>query len=139
MLDQVPIHDLAHVLRSGPPLELAVLFGSAARGELRDGSDLDIGIIPRDPDLSLADEVDLQRRLEQASGRTVDVVRLDRASTFLLGQVVRDAQPLLEAEPGKFTDFQVRALSEWLDFAPDFYRTAKIFRQALTELGPRSE
>lgn len=123
------------MLRSGPPLRLALLFGSAARGELRDDSDLDIGIVPQDADLTLADEVELQRRLEQASGRAVDLLRLDRANTFLLGQVARDAQPLVEARPGAFVRFRVRALSEWLDFKPDFDRAATVFRQRLMDLG----
>jgi len=71
------------VLRSGPPLRLAMLFGSTAKGTQRIDSDIDIGIVPEDPELSLAEELTLQTDLARVSGRQVDLVRLDRASTLL--------------------------------------------------------
>jgi predicted nucleotidyltransferase len=135
--DGFQVSELVRALRSGPPLRLAVLFGSAARGALRPESDVDIGVIPIDPELPLSDELALERRLEEACGRQVDVVRLDRASTFLLGEVARDGQPLLEITDGEFARFRARALGEWLDFAPAFERTAERFRQRLIELAPR--
>jgi predicted nucleotidyltransferase len=134
--DGIRIHDLERALRSGPPLRLALLFGSAARGSLRPDSDIDVGIVPVDPELTLADEIRLQRDLEKACGRDVDLVRLDRASTFLLGEVARDGRLVLERAPGEFVRFRARALGEWLDFAPAFERTAERFRQRLIELNP---
>lgn len=122
---------LQAVLRRGPPLRLAVLFGSGARGELRPDSDLDIGIVPEDPDLPLAAELDLQLELGAAAGRPIDVVRLDRASTLLRGQVARDARLLLEGRPGAFLAFRVRATVEYLDFLPLYDAVAERFRQTL--------
>lgn len=122
---------LQAILRRGPPLRLAVLFGSGARGELRPDSDLDIGIVPEDPDLPLAAELDLQLELGAAAGRPIDVVRLDRASTLLRGQVARDARLLLEGQPGAFLAFRVRATVEYLDFLPLYDEVAERFRQTL--------
>jgi len=138
MAAEFPFDAVRHALRSGPPLRLAVLFGSAARGMTRADSDVDIGIVPVDAELPLRDETGLQRRLEVACGRTVDLVRLDRASSLLLGEVARDAKLLLEARGGDFAAFRVRALNEWLEFAPAYRHAAERFRQRLIEIGNRS-
>lgn len=108
-----------------------MLFGSGARGTLRPDSDLDIGIVPKDADLTFNAEADLQTALEQACGRTVDLVRLDNASTLLRGQVARDAHLLLEASRGEFVRFQVTATIEYLDFLPSYDSAAERFRQSL--------
>jgi len=57
-----------------------MLFGSAVSGRMRPESDVDVGIVPVDPDLPLGAELELQASLEHACGRPVDVIRLDRAS-----------------------------------------------------------
>ncbi len=131
-MPQAPNLDaIKQVLGSGPPLRLAVLFGSGARGTLRPDSDVDIGIVPDDATLSLDAETDLQIALEQACGRPVDLVRLDKATTLLRGQVARDAQLLLEARPGEFGQFRVAATVEYLDFLPLYDSAAERFRQRL--------
>jgi len=89
---------LRRALAEGPPLRLAILFGSAARGTLHAESDVDVGIIPRDAGLPWDEESDLQVRLTRACGRAVDLVRLDRASTLLRWEAARTAVRLL-AEP----------------------------------------
>lgn len=125
------IEALQAVLRRGPPLRLAVLFGSGARGELRPDSDLDVGIVPEDPDLPQAAELDLQLELRAAAGRPVDIVRLDNASTLLRGQAARDALLLHEGRRGEFLAFRVRATVEYLDFLPLYDEVAERFRQAI--------
>ena len=45
------------------PVRLVVLFGSSARGSARPDSDVDLGFLP-DRDLTLGDELALQRRFE---------------------------------------------------------------------------
>lgn len=136
MTTALPIDRLTNVLRR-VPVRLAVLFGSAARGTGRPDSDVDIAILPRDAAVSLADEARWQGELEDACGRRVDLVRLDQASSFLLGEIARDAVCLYEAEPGAFTRFRAAAWSEWLEFAPAFERAAARFRQRLVELAER--
>lgn len=135
MTFEVPVDELVRTLRGGPPLRLAVLFGSGARGTMHAGSDLDIGIVPTSAGLSWAAETGLQADLAHACGRDVDVVRLDEATTLLRGQVARDGRPLLESTPGEFTRFRVAALIEYLDFLPAYDAAAECFRQSL--LAPR--
>jgi predicted nucleotidyltransferase len=119
-------------LHSGPPLRLAILFGSTAKGTQRGDSDIDIGIIPEDPEMSLAEELTLQTEMSRVSGRQVDLVRLDRASTILRWQVVRYGRPLFEAEPFAMARFTADAIAEYLDFAPAFEHAAEDFRRVLT-------
>ncbi len=124
------------IFESGPPLRLAMLFGSAARSRLRPESDVDLAILPRDPDLPLAEELELERRLEAALGRPVDFVRLDRASTLLRWEVARRGIAVL-AGPGERTRFLVDAAAEYGDFAPDLERAARRFQDRLIGAGPR--
>jgi predicted nucleotidyltransferase len=119
-------------LRSGPPVRLAILFGSTARGTQRIDSDIDIGIVPKDPELPLNEELTLQTELGRVSGRQVDLVRLDRASTLLRWQVVRYGRALVEAEPFAAARFTADTVAEYLDFAPAFERAAENFRRVLT-------
>jgi predicted nucleotidyltransferase len=119
-------------LRGGPPVRLAILFGSTARGTQRIDSDIDIGIVPEDPELSLNEELTLQTELSRVSGRQVDLVRLDRASTLLRWQVVRYGRALVEAVPFAAARFTADTVAEYLDFAPAFERAAENFRRVLT-------
>jgi len=131
--DAISAQAIIEALRGAPWLRLAVLFGSAARGTSRPDSDLDVGILATHPDVSLWDEADLASRLERASGRKVDVVHLDQASTLLKFEVVRDGKLLLERAPGDFARFREEALGEYLDFIPTYRRTADRFCQVLIE------
>jgi predicted nucleotidyltransferase len=119
-------------LRSGPPVRLAILFGSTARDTQRIDSDIDIGIVPEDPELPLNEELTLQTELSRVSGRQVDLVRLDHASTILRWQVVRYGWALVEAEPFAAARFTADTVAEYLDFAPAFERAAENFRRVLT-------
>ena len=125
------IDDLYRALDPGPPLRLAVLFGSGARGGLRADSDLDVGIVPRDPDLPLTVELDLQARLERASLRHVDLVRLDRASTLLRWEAARHAVLILADPPREFSRFVADAALEHADFMSAFGPAAELFRRRL--------
>lgn len=118
-------------LRDGPPLRLAVLFGSAARGSLRPGSDVDIAIVPVKTDLGLRAELDLQAALSRASGREVDLLRLDLAPTLVKWEVARSGRMLCASGPDEFARFVAEAASEYLDFAPAFQHASESFRRAL--------
>jgi uncharacterized protein len=113
---------LVHLLEADPLVHLAVLFGSAAGGRLRADSDLDIGVLgPAPRDLPA-----LQLRLERMAGRRVDVVPLDTAPPLLRFEVAREGRLLVERVPHLWSDFKVRAMIDWWDWAP----TARIFHRS---------
>jgi predicted nucleotidyltransferase len=125
------VSTLRSVLRAGPALRLAVLFGSAVRDQLTALSDVDVGIVPNDPDLELAVELDLQARLALACRRNVDLVRLDHATTLVRWQVAKDGR-LLYAQPHyEWVRFVARAASDYGDFAPALAGAAARYRQRL--------
>jgi predicted nucleotidyltransferase len=133
-------HD-AWVTAARPPLErvrlrLAVLFGSAARGSLRDDSDIDVGIVPSDPQITLNEELALQADLERAFGRRVDLVRLDRASVLLRWRAAREGVPLVAEPRHEWPRFVARAGIEHAELAPLYARAAEGFRRKLAAGGP---
>lgn len=65
------------------------VFGSRARGDYREDSDLDIFIIGN---LTLDDELLLETELEEVLKISVDIVRIDRDSDkILLKNIINDA------------------------------------------------
>lgn len=108
-----------------------MLFGSAATGSMRQDSDIDIAIIPHDPSMTLADELTLQTELVRTAGRSVDLVRLDRAPTMVRWQVARHGRSLYQGAPFEASRFVAAATAEYLDFAPAFKRAAERFRKRL--------
>jgi len=116
MLDPSLLGHVRALLRGGPPLQLAALFGSRAKGNARTDSDLDIGIIPTDAALPLREELALAAALSAAAGAEVDLVRLDRDDPLLGREVAQTGVCLFEAAPGVFSAYRATAMSRWIDF-----------------------
>jgi len=107
----VPASELAYVrnywpllgaileaLRKQPSVRLAVLFGSVARGQARQSSDLDLLVrLRRDNPQARAELVDA---LGAASGRSVQLVSLTQAeeAPLLLGDVLADGRVLVDRD-----------------------------------------
>jgi predicted nucleotidyltransferase len=114
---------LVEALESWPGVRLAVLFGSAARGESDPASDLDVGVLFESGlDRTAALEVALAR----AASRRVDLVRLDTAPPLLRFEIARDGRVLLDRSPHAWVDFRARAMTDWWDWAP----TARLLHSA---------
>ena len=71
------------------------VFGSAARGEDTEESDIDLLVEFTEPK-SLLDLVGLEQEFEEALGRKVDLVTTGSLSPYLRDQVLREAQVLYE-------------------------------------------
>lgn len=127
---------LGAVIRDGPPLRLAVLFGSAATDRLHAKSDVDIGIIPYDPELPLSAELMLQARLEAVCRRSVDLVRLDRASTLLKWEAARSGVAIVAEGPRTVSRFVAEAALEHADLMTLLAPAAERFRQRLASVAP---
>jgi predicted nucleotidyltransferase len=93
-----------------------VLFGSTARGEARRRSDVDVGVL-LDPDTP-AYRSEVEAELGRAAGREIDMVFLSEAPPLLRFEVTRDGVLVYEKEEGLWTEFQVRAMTDWWDWAP---------------------
>ena len=114
-------------------MRLAVLFGSAASDRQRDGSDVDIAILPLDAGWDEAVERDLYLALTRTAGAHVDLIDAGRAPTLLAWEIATTGTPLLERWPGEFARFRARAAADYIDFAPAFTHYGEIFRRRLVE------
>lgn len=71
----------------------ADLFGSVARGDETDTSDIDL-LIQLPHKASLFDYIGLKQDLEQALGRSVDLVEYDAIKPRLKSYIMRDIKPI---------------------------------------------
>jgi predicted nucleotidyltransferase len=69
------------------------VYGSVARGQANDGSDLDL-LVEWEPDRSLLDLVGLKQDLEDLLGVTVDIGSERGLHWFIRDEVLREAVPL---------------------------------------------
>lgn len=111
------------ILARYPQIAAAWLFGSAARGELRQGSDVDVGILLRDPRTTAADEYmmlgDLIARLEVVTApRPVDVVLLEHQGPVFAHEALIDGRLILESDRERRVAFQASAVMRGIDFRP---------------------
>jgi predicted nucleotidyltransferase len=72
----------------------AGLFGSAARGQMRRGSDVDILVELPHP-VGLFNFVGIKLELEEALGRRVDLVEYDAIKPAIRERVLADEVPIL--------------------------------------------
>jgi predicted nucleotidyltransferase len=103
---------------------------------LRPDSDVDLAILPADPGLPLALELDLTARLSAALRREVDVLRLDHAPTLLRWEVVRKGRVIWARSPAEAVRFRAEVAAEYADFAPAYREAAERFRRHLAGSAP---
>ena len=94
-----------------------LVFGSRARGDARQDSDLDLAV-GAPAGFDARDLGDLIGRLESASGLTVDLVLLDEASPALAYRVFRDGEVVLDRDHGALVARKAKAVLDYLDFKP---------------------
>jgi predicted nucleotidyltransferase len=113
------VDELRLALEREHTLAYALLFGSAARGTEHPASDLDlaVGLVPG-ARLGPRELGELVSSLEQATGRTIDLVLLDAAPPALAYRVFRDGRVLFARDRRALVARQARAIIEYLDFRP---------------------
>jgi hypothetical protein len=113
----VPKQDLLVViLERRPDIVGAYLFGSRARGEAREGSDLDLAVYCERP-LELDELIGLETELERATGLPVNVIDLRQADTFLALEAIR-GERILERDGRRLDELDLDVLRRAGDLAP---------------------
>jgi predicted nucleotidyltransferase len=108
---------LGDTLAAHPSVVFAYLFGSAARGELRPLSDVDVAIFvtetaePGQAKLDLVDAVARHLRTD-----AVDVVILNVAPTALVGRILRGRRVIADRDPFRRHRFESAELRKFFDF-----------------------
>jgi predicted nucleotidyltransferase len=109
-------------------IELAIVFGSAATGQLRFDSDLDIAVKFKQA-LSAEQKIAMIEALAEQTGRPIDLIDLYDPPEPLLGQILKHGVRLI----GSDTDYAKlvsRHLVEQADFMPLVSRMLKERREA---------
>ena len=110
---------IAGVLDADRRIAYGLVFGSVARGEGHARSDLAVAI-ELDPGAGL-DALEIGKLvsdLEQASGRTVDLVLLHESPPALAYRVFRDGQVVFVRDKPAMVARRVKAILDYLDFRP---------------------
>jgi predicted nucleotidyltransferase len=116
-LTRAEIADRLRELAAGEPRILALyLFGSRARGEEMEGSDVDVGVLFREP-VSLGDLVMLEAEIEPRLGLPVDLVDAGRANAFLALDIIR-GERVFCSEAYLADEFELYVLRRAGDLAP---------------------
>jgi predicted nucleotidyltransferase len=97
---------LAGALTGRADVEVAILFGSRARGDARSDSDVDVAVV------GAVDRLTLAANLSRATGHEVDVVDLTAAGFPLLAAIVKDGLLVHEGARSAYGRWLSRALFE---------------------------
>jgi predicted nucleotidyltransferase len=95
-----------------PDLIAVYLFGSIARNDSNQESDVDLAVLasgPIDPSLRF----ELEGRLEEKLRRSVDLIDFRRASAVFRVEILRDATILADVDPRRRAEFECFALSSY--------------------------
>jgi predicted nucleotidyltransferase len=108
-------------------ISIVYLFGSKAIGKKTPSSDIDIGVVSKDP-LSGGDTRDLYENLygifsEIYRVPKIDIVFLQMAPLSLQYSVIKEGKILFEEDPLVTADYEHRVINQYLDFRPvlDFF------------------
>jgi hypothetical protein len=113
----------------GDALIAVYLYGSQARGEARDDSDVDLALLYLHPPARTLEGSPflLQDELERELDLRVDAVVLNGAPPDLIQRVLRDGILLVDRDRSARLRFEVRALNEYFDLRPilELYRRGR--------------
>jgi predicted nucleotidyltransferase len=133
-----PDPDLLETLRSAlegrPEVREAYLFGSLARGEGRQSSDVDVAVYVDPPALEVKGfgyaaelSADLQSALKRSD---VDLVILNKAPPLLYYRVLRDGVRILSRNLEETTARAGYAMSRYFDYVPQLAKIERAYLAA---------
>lgn len=97
-----------------PAVQVAYVFGSIARGQATERSDLDIAVLTSTP-LDLSTQSEILAALERESRREVDFVDLRRAPPLLLREILSEGVVVISRDEDVRAEFELQSLSTVLD------------------------
>lgn len=103
------------LIRELRPLRFAILFGSAARGEMGVRSDYDVAVDVGRP-VEVGELMSLSGQLESVVERRVDLVDLNAAGPVLKMQILEHGQVIVCCDQRALAEFQMYTPSQYEDW-----------------------
>ena len=107
---------VAEVASGEPRVSAVYLFGSRARGEEMEGSDVDLAVLFREP-VGVWEVLGLEDRIERALGAPVDLVDVGKANAFLALDAIR-GERIYCTDSTRCDEFDLYVLRRAGDLAP---------------------
>lgn len=107
---------LIDILQADTEIAAAILFGSQAKGNTTQESDIDLALlydkksIPKPLDL-----LQFRQQLSDSMMQEVDIVLLNDASPIIAMQAVKNGIPLLIRDPKSYELFEIKLITEYAD------------------------
>ena len=110
---------MARVMDADPRIAYSLVFGSAARGQARADSDLDVAVgLDSGVEFDALTVGRLVSDLERTSLRTVDLVFMHEAPPALAYRAFRDGVVVSVRDRSALVERRVRAVLDYLDYRP---------------------
>ena len=122
------IQQLQAALAKYPQIELAIVFGSIARGEAGRRSDVDLAVQLPTP-LDVEQKMQLIANIAAMTGRPVDLIDLRTVGEPLLGQILKHGQRI-RGEAADLAPLMQRHVYAMEDFMPYVERTLEERKRA---------
>lgn len=122
------INKVTTVLAQHPDIDLAIVFGSVARGKAHPDSDLDVAVRKAVP-LNTEEKMQLIAELALATGRPVDLIDLRTVGEPLLGQILKQGR-MVRGEAAGLATLMQQHVYAMEDFMPYIDRTLEERRRA---------
>lgn len=117
----VSIQHVQLALAEHPEIELAIVFGSVARGEAHGESDVDVAVQLSAP-LDADKKMQLIADIAATTGRPIDLIDLRTVGEPLLGQILKHGQRI-RGEAADLAPLMQRHVYAMEDFMPYVQRT----------------
>lgn len=112
------LQKVTEILRKDKRVIFAYLYGSAARGTMREDSDLDIAVFLENYVKDPLMDARISLKLEQVLHKSVDVRIINHAPAIFINQVLKDGILLISRDGPLRVNFEVKNMNEYLDFLP---------------------
>ena len=114
MLTDAQIEAIREYARSRPEIVAIYLFGSAAFGRARPGSDVDLAVMVRRP-LEGMERIDMEVELSRRIGRNVDLVVFGQADPVLKHEILKPKRMIYEGDREERIRQETQGRYEYLD------------------------